>query len=73
MPVKTIIQWRKDTAANWTSTNPVLHEAEAGYETDTKKFKIGDGTTAWSSLAYYTSGGDIVLPDFFDPFLLAGM
>lgn len=52
MPVKTIIQLRRDTAANWTSTNPVLAAGEQGFETDTKKIKVGDGTTAWASLAY---------------------
>lgn len=43
---------RKDTAANWTSTNPVLSTGEIGFESDTGKFKIGDGTTAWTSLIY---------------------
>jgi hypothetical protein len=46
------IQFRRDTAANWTSANPVLAEGEFGYETNTKKYKLGDGTTAWNSLAY---------------------
>lgn len=46
------IQQRRDTAANWTSANPVLAAGEHGYETDTKKFKIGDGTAAWSTLGY---------------------
>lgn len=46
------IQTRRDTAANWTSTNPVLALGEAGLETDTGKIKYGDGSTAWSSLAY---------------------
>ena len=46
------IQLRRDTAANWTSANPTLAIGEMGLETDTKKFKIGDGTTAWNSLAY---------------------
>lgn len=50
-----IIQ-RHDTAANWTSINPVLAAGEMGVETDTNKFKFGDGATAWSSLAYATSG-----------------
>lgn len=52
MPRITQIQDRRDTAANWTSTNPVLASGEHGYETDTGKFKIGDGTTAWTSLVY---------------------
>jgi len=46
------IQLRHDTAANWTSVNPVLLEGEVGIETDTKKQKIGDGSTSWNSLAY---------------------
>jgi hypothetical protein len=48
----TQIQLRRDTAANWTSTNPTMAQGEAGYETDTGKLKVGDGTTAWNSLAY---------------------
>ncbi len=45
-------QQRRDTASNWTSNNPTLLAGEWGIETDTKKFKIGDGTTAWQSLDY---------------------
>ena len=52
----TKIQVRRDTAANWTSANTVLSDGEMGYETDTGYMKIGDGTTAWSSLAYFTPG-----------------
>lgn len=51
MTVQTRIQLRRDTASNWTSTNPVLAAGEIGVETNTGKFKIGDGTTAWSSLS----------------------
>jgi len=46
------IQFRRGTAASWTSANTVLAEGEMGLETDTSLFKIGDGTTAWNSLAY---------------------
>lgn len=46
------IQLRRDTAANWTSNNPTLASGEWGLEIDTKKAKIGDGTTAWNSLGY---------------------
>jgi hypothetical protein len=52
MPAKTVIQLRQGTAAQWTSANPVLATGEPGFETDTNKFKLGDGTTAWASLAY---------------------
>jgi hypothetical protein len=43
---------RRDTAANWTAANPTLADGEFGYETDTSKLKIGDGSTVWNSLAY---------------------
>ena len=46
------IQIRRDTAANWTSVNPILAQGELGVETDTDKFKVGDGVTAWNSLDY---------------------
>lgn len=47
-----VIQIRRDTAANWTSADPTLAQGELGYETDTSKLKIGDGSTAWTSLDY---------------------
>ncbi len=43
---------RRDTASNWTSNNPTLLAGEWGIESDTKKFKIGDGSAAWQSLEY---------------------
>ena len=46
------IQLRNDTAANWTSADPVLAIGEMGIETDTDQFKLGDGVTAWTSLGY---------------------
>jgi ethanolamine ammonia-lyase large subunit len=46
------IQFRRGTASEWTSANPILAVGEMGLETDTDQFKIGDGTTAWNSLAY---------------------
>ena len=51
--VKVRMQQRRDTAAGWTSANPTLLSGELGFETDTKKAKLGDGSTAWNSLAYY--------------------
>lgn len=47
---------RRRTAASWTSTNEVLLNGEIGLETDTNKFKFGDGTTAWNSLLYAGGG-----------------
>jgi Major tropism determinant N-terminal domain len=43
---------RRDTAANWTAANPTLAAGELGGETDTGKVKLGNGSTAWNSLAY---------------------
>jgi len=50
MPTK--IQVRRGTASQWTTSNPVLSAGELGFETDTTKFKIGDGTTNWAGLDY---------------------
>lgn len=46
------IQIRRGTAAEATLSNPTLAQGEIGWETDTRKFKVGDGTTAWNSLGY---------------------
>lgn len=46
------IQTRRGTAAQWTSANPTLAAGEMGVESDTRKIKIGTGSTAWTSLAY---------------------
>lgn len=59
MPRNDLIQIRRDTAANWTSVNPTLAAGEQGFETDTGKFKIGTGSTAWTSLLYATDASDI--------------
>ena len=53
------IQIRRGTAAAWTAANPTLAAGEFAVETDTDKYKFGDGSTAWTSLGYscllYTS------------------
>ena len=70
--IPTRFQWRQDTAANWTANNPTMLEGEPGLETDTtwpngggRKFKIGDGVTAWNSLPYAVA--DTADPSTFDP------
>jgi hypothetical protein len=55
MPVQTQLQQRRGTAASWTSTNPTLAAGEIGFESDTGKIKIGNGSTAWNALAYTAS------------------
>lgn len=54
MPIN--MQVRRGTAAAWTAANPTLLAGEIGYETDTGKFKVGDGATAWTGVAYANPG-----------------
>lgn len=56
MAINTLIQVRRGLAATWTSVNPILNSGEIGFETDTNLFKIGNGSTAWASLAYAGGG-----------------
>lgn len=56
----TQIQLRRDTAANWTTNNPTLAEGELGFELDTNKFKIGNGTDDWNTLSYSVAGSSSV-------------
>lgn len=53
----TTIKLRRGTAAEWTAANPILAAGEMGIETDTRKFKFGDGTTPWNTLAYASAEG----------------
>jgi hypothetical protein len=64
----TRMQQRRGTAAQWISTNagagPVLNAGEIGWESDTNKFKIGDGVNNWSSLDYFADINSTVNPAF---------
>ena len=60
MPVNTRLQVRRGTASGWTTANPTLYAGEIGFETDTARIKIGDGTTVWTSLDY-----NVVVPTGF--------
>ena len=51
-----LMKQRYDTAANWTAQNPTLLAGEFGIESDTKRWKVGDGSTAWTSLLYSNGG-----------------
>lgn len=55
------IRFRRDTAANWQTNNPVLDPGEVGYDTTNNKIKIGNGTSNWSTLGYFQAidGEDI--------------
>ena len=53
----TKIQIRRDTALNWTTANPILSSGEQGFETDTGKMKIGNGSSTWTALSYFAGSG----------------
>lgn len=55
--IKSKLLTRRDTAANWASVSPILEEGEFAYETDTKKMKIGNGTSRYNDLPYFQTGG----------------
>lgn len=46
------IQFRRGTAAEWSSVNPILAEGEMGIELNTDLFKIGNGVDPWNDLPY---------------------
>jgi hypothetical protein len=52
MAVQTLIQVRRGTASEWRIANSTLSAGEWGFETDSKRYKIGDGLTSWNSLPY---------------------
>jgi hypothetical protein len=60
----TRMQQRRGTASQWTSANPILNAGEMGWESDTNKFKIGDGTNHWASLDYFIDQSSTVNPSF---------
>ena len=59
--IKTTIQLRNDLAATWHSKNPILKKGEIGIEIDTRKMKVGDGTTAWKALSYVGADANDIL------------
>ena len=61
------IQHRRDIEANWISSNPILAAGEIGIATDVNKIKIGNGTSTWTQLSYYTFTGDATLLDTANP------
>jgi len=61
------IQLRRDTAANWVSSNPVLRQGEIGIETDTLQMKLGNGTSTWTQITAYMNlvpDGNLTIGDY---------
>jgi hypothetical protein len=65
----TRIKLRRDTAANWTTNDPILALGEAGYDTTNNELRVGDGTTAWSGLEAIGGGisSDVAIAPEFGP------
>jgi hypothetical protein len=53
------IKLRRDTAANWTSTNPVLNAGQPGFDTTNNQVRIGDGSSAWTALTPIGGSGGV--------------
>ena len=56
----TRMQQRRGTAAQWTAANPILAAGEIGFETDTVKFKVGNGSSTWANLKHFTDAESIL-------------
>jgi hypothetical protein len=54
------ILFRRDSAANWLSQNPVLSAGEIGLESDTEKIKLGNGSDHWEDLDYFYGALDSI-------------
>jgi len=50
-----LIQLRRDNSTSWNRVDPVLNQGEPGFETDSGKFKIGNGVLKWKQLPYVKS------------------
>lgn len=55
------IQIRNDTANAWKTNNPVMLKGEMGVETDTRKFKFGDGVSTWMELEYASATAAVIM------------
>lgn len=66
----TIIQLRGDTAVHWTAANPVLADREFVVETDTGKYKIGNGVNNYNALPYKSFPSTVYTKDEMDALLI---
>ena len=45
------------TSTEWETENPILLKGEMGYDSTSKRYKIGDGVNTWKNLEYTTING----------------
>lgn len=62
------LKFRRDYSWRWTQKNPILADGEPGFETNTGRFKLGDGVTPWVELDYFnpeqpTDASNATLPE----------
>jgi hypothetical protein len=50
---------RRDTAANWSTSNPVLLDGEPGYDSTNNQLRIGFGGYKWNDLTPVTAGSGL--------------
>lgn len=55
MAIPIPIQIRNDSSSIWAQANPTLRQGEIGLETNTGRYKVGDGASEWTSLNYYST------------------
>jgi hypothetical protein len=58
------IQLRRDTAANWTNTDPVLAQGEVGVDLSSMQIKVGNGVATWTELSYLASDSIVDLTGY---------
>jgi hypothetical protein len=62
MARENLLKFRRGTAQEWAAANPTLDAGEPGFESNTQRFKVGDGNTTWNNLKYVGfDGGNLDL------------
>lgn len=56
-----IIRYKRDTAQNWNTNNPILADGEIGYDKTNNKVKVGNGSTHWNDLPYLNANDPAAL------------
>jgi hypothetical protein len=60
MPRGNLVQIRRGTKSQWVSANPILANGEMGFEIDTGRLKIGDGSLRWNNLNYIGTSENLI-------------
>lgn len=55
------IQIRRGIGTEWSNVNPILADGEIAYDKTNKQLKIGDGSSNWITLPYFTPGAPVTI------------